>query len=108
MNSTLQVVGSGLCRYACIFSLTLLVVFSGCRDNPGKWTTERVAEKVSESLELSSLELTTTADGMEGSGKRSDGETVSVVVELQPQDSKFTWEATGDRGFVESGYFQLK
>lgn len=89
--------------------LLLIVAFClGCKENnPGKWPADQVAVKVSESLELSELVLNATGNGLEGSGKRSDGETVSVIVKQDETDRKISWEAKGDRGFVESGSYFL-
>jgi hypothetical protein len=81
---------------------------AGCGDNPGKWPVEKVSQKVAESLELSEVSLSATERGLEGSGLRADGETVSLVVTQHPDLGEIRWDAKGDRGFVEEGYFQLR
>jgi hypothetical protein len=80
---------------------------SGCKDNPGKWAPDKVATKVAESLEVTDLTLSSTANGLEGTGKRSDGETITVVVKQDSTGGKITWDAKGDRGFVETGSYSL-
>jgi len=95
-------------RSVSLLTLTVVLGLCGCKDNPAKWPTDRVASEVAERLELTGLSLTSTVNGLEGTGQRSDGETVSVIVSLQPETSQFTWEAKGDRGFVEEGYYQLQ
>ncbi|HAC91335.1 MAG TPA: hypothetical protein DCF63_12015 [Planctomycetaceae bacterium] len=87
----------------------LLVSLTGCRkDNPGKWPAERVTAKVAESLQLSEFSLSPATNGLEGSGKRADGETLKVVVTLHPDTSEIRWNAKGDRGFEEEGSYQLQ
>lgn len=87
----------------------LIVSLSGCRkDNPGNWPAERVSAKVSESLQLSEFSLSLTANGLEGNGKRADGETLTVVVTQHPDTNEIRWTAKGDRGSVEEGSFQLQ
>lgn len=86
----------------------LLVGLSGCKDNPGKWPPEKVAEKVSSSLNVTGLALTATDQGLEGTGKNPDGETFSVVVTLHPESNEIRWKAEGDRGSIEEGYYALQ
>lgn len=90
--------------------LVMSAVFSttGCKDNPAKWPPDRIASKVAESLEISGLKLTPTANGLEGSGKRSDGETINVTVTLHPDTFEYRYDAKGDRGFVEEGKYLLE
>ncbi|MBX3420509.1 MAG: hypothetical protein KF752_03025 [Pirellulaceae bacterium] len=86
-----------------------ILAMSGCRqDNPGSWPVERVTAKVAESLGLSDLNLQNTERGLEGTGKRADGELLKLTVTQHPDEHAIRWEATGDRGFVEEGSYQLK
>lgn len=84
-------------------------LFSGCADNPGKWGADKVSAKVSESLELSDVTITASdGGGFTGSGTRSDGETVTFTITQDAEAHRMSWDAKGDRGFVEDGYYELK
>ena len=63
---------------------------------------------MAESLELTNVTLSPTERGLEGSGVRSDGETLTLLVTQHPEQSEIRWDARGDRGFVEEGRFQLR
>lgn len=91
-----------------VILLAVLFGLSGCKENPAKWPNDRIAEKVSESLDTTGLTLTATEKGLEGTGKREDGESVDVIVTLHPESSEIRWNAQGDRGFIEEGKFQLR
>jgi hypothetical protein len=99
--------GSPFLGKALVFCLFVALI-SGCRDNPGKWPPEKVSTKIAESLELSDVSLSAVDGKLQGSGVRSDGETVSVTVTQHPESGEIRWDAKGDRGFVEEGYFQLQ
>jgi hypothetical protein len=92
-----------------ILSLTCLLM-GGCgRDNPGKWPATRVATQVAKSLEIEGgLTLETSSGTLVGTGKRADGELLSVTVTQHPEKNEIRWEAKGDRGFVETGYYALE
>lgn len=80
----------------------------GCKENPGTWPQDKVSAKISESLELVEVTLTPATGGFEGSGKREDGETVTFTITQDPAASKMSWDAKGDRGFIEDGFYELK
>ena len=84
-----------------------LLTLVGCGPNPGQWPQEKVAAHLSESLELQDVSLTKTAEGYNGSGMRSDGEKLTFTVTQDPTARKISWDAKGDRGFVEQGSFQI-
>lgn len=97
-------------RFPRLLGLSLVMVIglvcsSGCKENPGEWAPDKIATQVASSLEITGLSLTSTATGLEGSGKRADGETISVVVRRDSANKKISWEAKGDRGFVETGSY---
>lgn len=97
-------------RGKAIFAIPLLLVLlftTGCKENPAHWPAEKVAEIVAKKLEVSDLTLQPTDSGFEGSGLRSDGETVNVVVTLHPDDFEFRWDGKGDRGFIYEGSYGL-
>lgn len=86
-----------------------LFCLNGCRENPGKWPQDKVQSKIMESLELVEATLTPNpAGGFQGSGKRDDGETVSFTITQDPAASRMQWDAKGDRGFIEDGFYELK
>lgn len=93
-----------------LVSLLLLsaVGLSGCTDNPGTWSEQKVASQIEESLELVESSLTKVDGGFEGTGKRSDGETLTFTIQQDPDASRMSWDAKGDRGFVEDGFYELK
>ena len=83
----------------------------GCNpaENPGTWGVEKVSAKIQESLELTDVELTANPEGgFTGTGSRTDGETVTFTITQDPTASRMSWDAEGDRGFVEDGYYELK
>jgi hypothetical protein len=91
-----------------VFSLILLLCLGCSRENPGTWPQEKVSEKISQSLELSGLNLQPRAEGgFTGTGKREE-ETITVIVTQNPAESRIDWDAKGDRGFVETGFFELR
>jgi hypothetical protein len=87
--------------------LTLLGL-CGCKENPGKWAPAKVSTEVGARLEITGLVLTPSTKGLEGSGKRSDGETITVIVTQDANLGEIRWDAKGDRGFVEEGNFSLR
>lgn len=90
-------------------ALLSAVLFVGCsKENPGTWAQDKVADRVSTSLELTGLVLQPRAEGgFSGTGKRVE-ETITVVVTQKPEESRIEWDAKGDRGFVETGYYELR
>lgn len=93
------------------FSVVMLVclLLVGCGDNPGNWPEERVKAKIQEKLELVEVSISERQEGgFEGSGKRADGETVEFEISQNPDEHQMSWEATGDRGFVEEGFYELR
>ena len=89
-----------VCSFSCLI---------GCRDNPGKWPQPKVQAKIQENLELVEATLTPSpSGGFQGSGKRADGETVTFTITQDPAASRMQWDAKGDRGFVEDGFYELK
>ena len=97
------------------YSLSALLVLgsllcSGCsQDNPGTWPRDRVSAKVMESLQMTEVTLSPDpAGGFSGTGKRADGETLTLTVTQDAATHRISWDAKGDRGFVEDGYFELK
>lgn len=96
------------------FAVNVLAVFigltaiAGCKDNPGKWPLEKVSEKIAQSLELSDISLSSSEGKLQGTGIRPDGEKVKVIVTQHPESYQIQWDAQGDRGFMEEGYFQLQ
>jgi hypothetical protein len=57
---------------------------------------------------LSGLNLQPRAEGgFTGTGKREE-ETITVIVTQNPAESRIDWDAKGDRGFVETGFFELR
>lgn len=81
---------------------------AGCKQNVGTWPPDKVAPIVAKSLEISDLSLVKTDAGMEGTGKRADGETMTVKVTQDSANNKFSWEAKGDRGTFEAGSYALQ
>ncbi|GAB5403365.1 MAG: hypothetical protein Aurels2KO_15960 [Aureliella sp.] len=86
----------------------LCLVLTGCRENAGTWGEEKVKDKIIEKLELTDATLEPAESGFTGSGKREDGETVSFTIEQDPETGRMSWDAQGDRGFFEDGYYELK
>lgn len=92
----------------CLFVLCCLIA-TGCRDNPGKWPAEKVEGQIMRSLELVEIiQSDKNPDGFTINGKRSDGETLTITITQDPENSRMSWDAKGDRGFVEQGYHELK
>lgn len=88
--------------------VVMLLPLVGCKENVGNWPPEKVAPIVGQSLELSDFTLSKVGDTLEGTGKRTDGETVTVKVTQDPTNNKFTWDAKGDRGLVEMGNYTMQ
>ncbi len=89
-------------------SMVVVACLVGCKENPGTWPTDRVAAKVSENLNVTGLTLMKTDKGLEGSGKTPEGETIKVIVSLEPGSSGFRWKAEGDHGSVIDGSYYLE
>lgn len=89
--------------------LSGLLILGGCRDNPGTWGAEQVTTKIAASLELSDVTLSPRPEGgFAGSGKRADGETITFTISQNAEAHRMSWDAKGDRGFVEEGFYELK
>ncbi len=95
-----------------IFMCLLLfscIGLTGCAENPGKWGPEKLQVEISERLELVEAEVQPAEEGgYHGTGKRQDGEVVAFTITQQPEKGRMSWDAKGDRGFVEDGYYELK
>ncbi len=92
-----------------LLCVSLIGLFGGCADNPGTWPQPKLEAKVKESLELTQIALTAQSEGgYTGTGTRADGETLNVTVAQDADAHRISWEAKGDRGFVEDGYYELK
>jgi len=89
--------------------LLVAACFFGCaKENPGLWGKDKVEAQVKKSLELDEVSLEPrTEGGFSGSGKR-EKETIQVTVKQDAASSRMEWDAKGDRGFVEQGYYELK
>lgn len=89
--------------------LLICILFCGCSENPGTWSQDKLHAKITEKLELVDAELQPVeGGGFKGSGTRADGETVTFTISQDPGAHKMSWEAEGDRGFVEEGFYELK
>lgn len=90
-------------------SLVLIcIVLAGCRENAGTWGEEKVKAKITEKLELTDATLQPADGGFTGSGTREDGEAVKFTITQDPETGRMSWDAEGDRGFFEDGYYELK
>jgi hypothetical protein len=94
--------------------LGAVLVVAGCKDNPGSWPKEKLAEHVKDSLiregmEMSEVTLTEKeGGGFEGIGKVADGETLKLIVTQDPAAHRIEWDAQGDRGSFLDGSYELK
>jgi hypothetical protein len=94
--------------------LWAVLVVAGCKDNPGNWPKEKLAEHVKDSLireglEVSEVSLTEKeGGGFEGVGKVADGETLKLIVTQDPAAHRIEWDAKGDRGSFLDGSYELK
>tara|TARA_R110002095_G_scaffold213050_1_gene203099 strand:+ start:382 stop:684 length:303 start_codon:yes stop_codon:yes gene_type:complete len=94
-----------LLRVACLSSVLGLM---GCAENPGTWGDEKVSAKVKESLNLTDVTLTAqTGGGFTGKGMLGE-ESITFTIQQDPAAHRMSWEAVGDRGFVEEGYYEVK
>ncbi|MCA9127363.1 MAG: hypothetical protein KDB22_09760 [Planctomycetales bacterium] len=94
--------------YACAAVLGCLLLVVGCAENPGKWPKDKVQAKIEEKLELTELTLNPReGGGFEGTGKLG-GETVTITITQDPASGRMSWDAKGDRGLVETGFYELK
>lgn len=91
-----------------LLTVFALVVCIGCADNPGSWGEDKVKAQIIKSLEMDDLSLTANEEGgFTGTGKRGE-ETLTVKISQDPEASRLSWDAQGDRGFVEEGYYELE
>lgn len=80
----------------------------GCAENPGTWSQDKVQAKIVEKLELTDVVLTPKeGGGFEGTGMYGE-ETVSFTITQDPDAHRLSWDATGDRGLSDSGFYELK
>ena len=86
-----------------------LLVTVGCGQNPGTWGAEKVTAKIAASLELSGVAVTPRPEGgFVGSGMRADGEKIEFTISQDAEAHRMSWDAKGNRGFVEEGFYELK
>lgn len=94
--------------------LLLSLTLTACRDNPGNWPKEKLAEHVKDSLIKQGIEVTDVTlnakegGSYEGTGSVVGGESLKLIVKQDPAASRITWEAKGDRGSVLDGSYELK
>lgn len=94
-----------------LMCMLLILTFSmtGCRkENPGTWPAEKIEAQLIERFNLSEVSLEKKEGGFEGSGTAEDGETYTFDIKQFPSESKYTWDAKGDRGTFEDGFYELK
>lgn len=90
----------------CCCCLLLILMTVGCEpSHPGNWGADQIAEKLAERLQASDVKLEPTEKGFRGTGKRADGEILTIDVSQFPERQEFTWTVEGDRGFVEEGFY---
>jgi hypothetical protein len=53
------------------------------------------------------IDQSASADGFSGTGKASDGETFSFSIKQDAAAKKLQYTATGDRGTIEEGFFEV-
>ncbi len=95
--------------YVSCLCASLFVLCAGCRkDNPGLWQAAQVKAQIAESLEMTNVEVkaNTTDGGFEGTGMRG-AEKITFKITQDPNAFRMSWEARGDRGFFEDGYYEL-
>lgn len=91
-----------------ILLLAFCFFFVGCGDNPGAWPVEKVQTEIAQRLELTDVKLTAKeGGGFEGTGML-DGETVTLTITQDPDAGRISWNAVGDRGLTEDGFYELK
>ena len=96
-----------------VLTSAILVGFclvAGCADNnPGNWSQQQVADKMTERFELTDITINpASSGGFEGSGTRADGETITFQVTMDPDNYRINWDAQGDRGFIETdGFYEI-
>jgi hypothetical protein len=91
------------------FALLCNLLLAGCAsETPGTWKQPKVEAEVSQRLELSSISLTPTAGGYEGTGTAQDGETYKLKITQDAAKGRLDYSAEGDRGSEEDGFIELK
>lgn len=86
----------------------MLLPCLGCKDNPGLWGEEKVKAQIIKSLEMDDLTLTANeGGGFTGTGMRGE-ETLTIEITQDAEASRLSWDAKGDRGFIEDGYYELE
>ena len=98
----LLLMSARLSGLAVVFALTL---FNGCQQasHPGNWDEAMVEEKLKEKMALTSIDLTPTADGFEGTGTYADGEETEITVTQAGQ--RLDYDGKGNRGSNETGFY---
>ncbi len=92
--------------YFGLFSLVLSLA-PGCNrgGNPGTWDEAKVEQYMMEKMELESVDLSPSGDGFEGTGTNTYGETYELKITQQASGKRLDYEATGDRGTNETGFY---
>ena len=98
-----------IAKFPILVVASLIMLLPGCADNPGKWAVDRVEAKMIERFELEEVSLEKSPSGeIVGTGKTGDGETMPFKLTQDPVAHRLSWEAEGDRGTFEDGFFELK
>lgn len=96
-------------RILAVVALSFCVFLVGCaKDNPGKWPIEKIEADLKDHFELVDISSTPVDGGYTSTGKTAEGESFTIEVQQFPDQSKYTWDASSDRGTLDEGYYELK
>lgn len=85
----------------------LSLVGCGGLANPGEWTETEIEANIKEKMGLEAIDVTPAAEGYTGTAKNSDGESFEFTIKQDAETKKLQYKATGDRGTVEEGFFEV-
>jgi hypothetical protein len=96
------------CRFLTLMFLSLLAI-PGCGGlaNPGTWSEAEIEANIKEKMGLESVDVTPSADGYTGTAKNSEGESFTFTIKQDAASKKLQYTATGDRGTIEEGFFEV-
>lgn len=92
-------------RVLALVFVCLLQPGCGSSDHPGNWPQSKVESMLTERMQLKSISLAPGDGGFSGTAVSPDGESWKLKVTQDAGKRRLDYEAEGDRGSTETGYF---
>ncbi len=93
-------------RRMLVGSLVFAAGCGGAISHPGVWTEADAEANIKRKMDLTEVDLAPAAGGFSGTGKNADGESFKIAVQQNATTKRLDYDAKGDRGTNEEGFFE--